>query len=960
MSFSFLARLGLSAKQAAYALTSDQRKRLFSFLLRWEAYDEALECLAFLDVDNAVTLQDVQAQALNGVGRHAEAVQLMERRLADRAPITACLLLGHSYLEAKLPEKALAEALDLTQTHPLYAPVWSLLGDAQLALGRLDAAEQTYRRHQELAPSSRDPLLGLMQIYAQRGDKVTALAYAVRASTVEQGQQEPSVRQLRQLRRFFGQYGNENHIRQVDQRLQQRHEQEIATLSELLHDHTGRAEQMSQIGGISAKTLSARVERSAQRKEPAPAAPNVLTDLAAIPISQQERRQLEEAVQRLFGFSSLVSAQPQIMACTRRREHVLAVLPTGAGKSLCYQLPAFMDGGITLVISPLIALMKDQVDNLPAELRSQAIAINSTLDGAELQTALDDLAAGRYKLVYAAPERLRQLPFVRSLRRAGITRLVIDEAHCVSVWGHDFRPDYLYLAQAHRDLGSPPILALTATAPPQVRDDIQRQLFPNFAQAGQGDHAYPMRVIVTDSFRPNLRLSAFQLEDDDQRLRYLIALCRRLEGCGVVYARTRQRCEELANLLRQQGVQAEHYHAGIEDRAGVQDRFIRGQTRVIVATIAFGMGINKPDIRFIIHYGLPNSLEAYYQEIGRAGRDGETAHCVLLHTSSDKITLTRLANDSALSLDFLRNLYKAVRSQAQPLNGALFAVTTGEELAQRVNLGDKRDDTLLRVALSMLEEVGLLQRAYDAPASLSLRLLHPSARPEQQTAKFAQLAAGLLADNSPANEAGFGFLQLAALSQLSPMTLEQQLSDWREQGLLQLRPSSRKLLLHLPPAPPAISERIAALLDRNATIQRQRVAEIVAYARSKECRHDYLAHYLGGAPRNQCAACDHCGAGVKIKEQAPPLPIAEQQRLVLATLAEQSWGRRNLARLLRGDLEAHEAVQRSSLFGRLRFRSEQAIGNLIDGLVEEGCIEEKQLAHGGLALTLTAQGRKRL
>ncbi len=592
-------------------LDSRERSRVLNFLLRWEAASEALDCLDRIDVTQMVSLQDLCARALEDVGRTTEAITLMQARIRQKESDTARIQLGRHLITAGSLERALTLANELVGADEASGTSWSFLGDVQLARGDLNTAEAAFLHHQQVAPNSRQPQLGLMRIHHRRGDPVRASAYAVRAFTVLEGEYELPVYALRELRDFFALTSDENRLRSAEEQLSQRFGLEMGEMQALLEtEASGRPPRP-------AATTARRQPTPASRPKSAP----FVTDLATIPVSDDERTSLRIDVQRLFGFSELRPAQAEIMACARRSENVLAILPTGAGKSLCYQLPALIDQGVTLVISPLIALMKDQVDGLPSELRQRAISINSSMSGSALQEAVGQLASGRYKLIYAAPERLRQRPFIHALRQAGLARLVIDEAHCVSVWGHDFRPDYLRLAQAHRDLGSPPILALTATAPPRVRQDIERQLFgkinPTPANPESGreplnltsgndlatrqESQSMLRVIATDIYRPNLRLHVIKARGEDEKLQHLLQIGRGLSGCGIIYARTRSNCEELAILLRRYGVNADTYHAGLVNRADVQERFMRGEIQVIVATVAFGMGVDKSDIRFIIH-----------------------------------------------------------------------------------------------------------------------------------------------------------------------------------------------------------------------------------------------------------------------------------------------------------------------------------------------------------------------
>lgn len=945
MPASLLAQLNLAPAQL-YHLSGNLRSRVLNFLLRWEAWDETLACLNELDTPNLVTLQDMQAEAFVGIGHLSDAIAVMQRRLQQKDSATARAQVARVYLAANNTGQALKLAKELVATNENAGPYWSLLGDIYLQSGDLAAAEKAFLQHQKLAPSSRQPPIGLMHIHHRHNDLVTAAAYAVRAFTVEEGQYQPTIPQLRELRDYFAATGDEIRLRAANEQLDQRFADELAQVSSQVAEELG-------------KTPAVKRSRSDGTKE-TPAAPEpprpiqvVLPDLSKIPVSEAERSALLAGVQQLFGFTALLPAQTEIMACARRGEHVLAILPTGAGKSLCYQLPAFLDEGVTLVISPLIALMKDQVDGLPDALRNKAIAINSSLDGPALNQAMYDIAAGHYKLVYAAPERLRQLPFLHALRQGHIARLVIDEAHCVSVWGHDFRPDYLNIAQAHRDLGAPPILAMTATAPPRVRHDIERQLFgaPDPGEKSGVEtksdadaKSAKMRLIATDVFRPNLQLHAFKVRNEDEKLRQLIGFCTNLTGSGIVYGRTRQRCEELAELLRRHGVNADHYHAGINNRAEMQERFMQGQTQVMVATIAFGMGIDKADIRFIIHYGLPDSVEAYYQEIGRAGRDGQPARCVLLYSTSDKALLTSHAKEGILEIEFLRNVYRVVRSR---LNGRNPGAVPIDDLIRDL----QTDDTTVRVALSTLEQVGLLVRHYDAPRAVSLQQGTSSADVAfQQFVQQVRLPANQIITRN--------YLELASMTQMPVTALEANLLAWQQKGWLRYQASGRDLLLTLPPAPAQAGATLESLLDQFATIQRQRVIEIVDYARSGYCRHGYLASYLGGAAREKCNVCDNCGAAALANATVALPDENEQLHLILSVLDKQGWGKRGLIGLLRGDTESGERAQASPVFGKLGFRSESSLGKLIDTLIAQGAVAETTLSHGGIALGITPQGRK--
>ena len=338
-------------------------------------------------------------------------------------------------------------------------------------------------------------------------------------------------------------------------------------------------------------------------------------------------------LKQIFGFDSFRPLQAEIVRDTLAGRDVLALLPTGGGKSLCYQLPAVLDDGLTVVVSPLIALMKDQVDALQAA-GVAATFLNSSLEPAAAAQRFRELGAGGFKLLYVSPERLFAPGFLEQLARWRIVRFAIDEAHCISEWGHDFRPEYRKLAELRRSFPQLPVIALTATATERVREDICRQL-------AMRDPA----VFVASFNRPNLTYRvAAKAKAYPQILQLLRA---RPDDSGIIYCLARKTTEDLAARLRLDGVAAAPYHAGMEgaDRARNQDAFLRDEVRVICATIAFGMGINKPNVRFVIHHDLPKNLEGYYQETGRAGRDGLPGDCLLLFSPGDRMKQMRFIDE---------------------------------------------------------------------------------------------------------------------------------------------------------------------------------------------------------------------------------------------------------------------------------------------------------------------------
>jgi len=818
-------------------LPDGTRLAALHFLLDWGAVPDALAVLSLVGADAGDESHLLAATALRRAGRTAEALEVISALVKRASTPAAELELGRTLLASHRPGEALARGQTLAGKAPTAMTGWLLQGEVHLQTGDTGSADLAFSMAQRQNPADALPLLGRMRTALAAGDALSVQTLLGEVAALPGGIEMLDNESLQHLRTVVDHAGApvpEVDAPAINAVLVQRFDRDLARIQKVIAQPSPAQQP---------QPIVPRLQRG--RKPEAAETPPLAPARAGLPsVSRRELAEIQNGARTLFGHATLLPLQAEVIAATRRGDDLLAVLPTGGGKSLCYQLPAWLDAGTSLVISPLLALMKDQVDNLPPRLRTQAVALTGALHGDELKTVFAGIQEGKYRMVFTAPERLRNRSLVSMLRDIPIARLVIDEAHCVSVWGHDFRPDYLHLARAHADLGAPPILALTATAPPPVRTDIVRQLFEG-TRAGR-----PFHEIVGNPERPNLWLGAATMRDDAQREDRIASLCHTLPGSGIVYVRSRARADTLAALLRERGVDAAPYHAGIGHREQVQERFASGALRVVVATVAFGMGVDKRNIRFVIHAGLPESLDAYLQETGRAGRDGEPAICMAYYTDRDLDAQSHFAQRESVDTTLLLRLYEAI-GRAAAESGAKMVTLRLDQMANDL----RADETGLRVALSTLEEAGMVARDYDVPRMVTLYLRKPSKGVAFQ--RFIQ-AAGV----QPGAPAQWAWLDLANAVRTAPDKLEERLIEWQKAGFLNYYGSGREMLLHLRSARSDPNTRLEALLGRRVKARQQRAADVLRFVQSGRCRHALLAEYSGAPAAERCNWCDNCGVAL--------------------------------------------------------------------------------------------------
>jgi RecQ family ATP-dependent DNA helicase len=559
------------------------------------------------------------------------------------------------------------------------------------------------------------------------------------------------------------------------------------------------------------------------------------------------------ALHKYFGFEDFREGQREVVDAILEGRDTVVVMPTGGGKSLCYQLPALMKEGATVVVSPLIALMKDQVDALHAR-GLPATFINSSITFEEQKARINSVRRGEYKLVYVAPERFRSAHFVETLRTAEVALFAVDEAHCISQWGHDFRPDYLRLRAAVEQIGRPQIAALTATATPHVRADIIEQLALR-----------DPRAFVSGFDRPNLSINVMHTQKEREKITHIKALAsRHAGGSGIIYTSTRKAVEQVTTRLRAAGLNLVAYHAGMDDaeRTRAQEEFMTGRAQMIVATNAFGMGIDKPDIRFVAHYQMPGSIEAYYQEIGRAGRDSQLATCALLFNYADKRTQDYFIEGSYPPPEVVARVYQALTATNQKK-----IELSVSEIATRAGV---RNEMAVQSALIILEKAGHIERggANENRATVRLRMSPPRARETvgQRDTRARQVLFGLLGgfDVSERAETEIDASELAEAIGLDIGAVRRALSTLAASEVISYAPARRTRGVLMLDEEPVTSLRIRpSEIARRAALEQRKLREIISFCYTEACYRAFILDYFGDP--HHAANCGMCGNCTKTK-----------------------------------------------------------------------------------------------
>lgn len=608
--------------------------------------------------------------------------------------------------------------------------------------------------------------------------------------------------------------------------------------------------------------------------------------------------QLKATLQKYWGYSEFRLSQEEIIRSVMEGRDTLALMPTGGGKSLTYQVPTLAREGLCIVITPLIALMKDQVDRL-RRMGVNAVAIHSGLSYTQIDIALDNCVYGDVKFLYVAPERLATEAFRLRVQRMNVSLLAVDEAHCISQWGYDFRPSYLRIAEIRKMLPDTPVLALTASATKMVADDIMARL------------GFTEQNIIRSSFaRPNL---SYAVRHTDDKTEQLLRVIHNVQGAGIVYMRSREGCEQLATELQKQGISASYYHAGLPhaERSLRQEEWTEGKVRIMVATNAFGMGIDKADVRFVVHYTMCDSLESYYQEAGRAGRDGKRSYALLLVSSDDDSKIVKRFDAEFPPLEEIKSIYEKICDFIQ------VAVGDGYQASFLFNIHDfcRREHLYIgkvRAALKLLEQNGYmtLTEEMENPA----RILFCVSRDELYRIRVGRneldhiirtilrLYDGIFTEFRAINEQ-----VIASTSGYTIEKVKELLKRMWQMRIIRYIPSNNSPILfmneeRLPTKDLYISPD--TYLHRK-NLMAERFENMRLYASSEsECRSVILQRYFGDNKAEACGTCDVCLAARR-RQRGDAEQIATS---VIELLKNESMDVRELCRHIKVDPERVAAV----------------------------------------------------
>jgi ATP-dependent DNA helicase RecQ len=563
---------------------------------------------------------------------------------------------------------------------------------------------------------------------------------------------------------------------------------------------------------------------------------------------EEKKEQAKELLKIHYGYDSFRPGQEKVIDNILNKKSTVVIMPTGGGKSLCYQLPALVMDGVTIVVSPLIALMKDQVDGL-TKIGIPATFINSTVSLIETQKRLAEVRNGTYKLLYIAPERFYNTEFMKIITSVEVSLFAIDEAHCISQWGHDFRPSYMRLKEVVKTLNNPTVLALTATATPSVKNDIIKQL-----------ELEKPEIVVTGFARPNLHFAVARANESTKPAYVLEAIESVNDGVGIIYVGTRAKADQLHEYLLENDIKAAAYHAGMDpgDRKWVQDSFIKDELQVIIATNAFGLGIDKPNIRLVVHYDMPGTVEAYYQEAGRAGRDGKDSYCLLLHNSRDRHLHEFFIKGDNPPPGVIREIYYILLSYEADTVMATYA-----ELSE--GLVEKVPDMAIGTAIKILEKEKLIARSTEKKGNAYFKLLKDektvldsfTKRAKKQIEVFTKLIGRYSKELK--NGYYLNLEEVAGVLEVKKDAIVRLAKKLDKDSYMEYKPPFRgteiRILKRIEDEELNIDD---TELKEKLKFAYDRLDKMENYVYANRCRQKYILGYFGDHNAHDCGKCDWC------------------------------------------------------------------------------------------------------